>query len=155
MDLWLGLALMHQSPRRFGFDSQTRGTRENRRAQCESTGFRTGLAPSRVRVHRSQTCVWGRSMCRGRRTRILLHLHIQREKIVLRGSRAGRRCDDDDDLLSPDLNRDLSRTRKEGLRGHPRPGVDFNVSAWSRPSVFAVHTAVSPGFCTPTRGFQD
>jgi ssDNA-binding Zn-finger/Zn-ribbon topoisomerase 1 len=30
-------------------------------------------------------------MCRGRRARILLHLHIQREKIVLRGSRAGRR----------------------------------------------------------------
>ena len=27
----------------------------------------------------------------GRRARILLHLHIQREKIVLRGSRAGRR----------------------------------------------------------------
>jgi hypothetical protein len=27
-------------------------------------------------------------MCRGRRERILLHLHIQREKIVLRGSRA-------------------------------------------------------------------
>ena len=26
----------------------------------------------------------------GRRARILLHLHIQREKIVLRGSRAGR-----------------------------------------------------------------
>jgi hypothetical protein len=25
-------------------------------------------------------------MCRGRRVRILLHLHIQREKIVLRGS---------------------------------------------------------------------
>jgi hypothetical protein len=30
-------------------------------------------------------------MCRGRRARIRLHLHIQREKIVLRGSRAGRR----------------------------------------------------------------
>ena len=30
-------------------------------------------------------------MCRGRRARILLHLHIQREKIVLRGCRAGRR----------------------------------------------------------------
>jgi hypothetical protein len=26
-------------------------------------------------------------MCRGRRARILLHLHIQREKTVLRGSR--------------------------------------------------------------------
>ena len=32
-------------------------------------------------------------MCRGRRARILLHLHIQREKIVLRGIRAGRRSD--------------------------------------------------------------
>jgi len=42
------------------------------------------------------------------------------------------------------------RTRKdsEGLRGHPRPGVDSNVSVWSRPSIVAVHTAVSPGFCT-------
>jgi hypothetical protein len=30
-------------------------------------------------------------MCRGRRARILLHLHIQREKIVLRGTRSGRR----------------------------------------------------------------
>jgi hypothetical protein len=30
-------------------------------------------------------------MCRGRRTRILLHLHIQLEGTVLRGSRAGRR----------------------------------------------------------------
>jgi hypothetical protein len=28
-------------------------------------------------------------MCRGRRTRILLHLHILREMRVLRGSRAG------------------------------------------------------------------
>jgi hypothetical protein len=55
--------------------------------------------------------------------------------------------DDDDDLLSPDLNRDLSQ--KEGLRGHPRPGVDSNVSAWSRLSVVAVHTAISPGFCAP------
>jgi len=26
---------------------------------------------------------------------------------------------------------------------------------WSRPPVVAVHTAVSPGFCTPTRRFQD
>ena len=51
------------------------------------------------------------------------------------------------------------RTRKdsEGLRGHPRPGVDSNVSAWSRLSVAAVHTAVSPGVCTvtPTRRFRD
>ena len=30
-------------------------------------------------------------MCRGRRTHILLHLHVQREKIVLRGSRTGWR----------------------------------------------------------------
>jgi hypothetical protein len=30
-------------------------------------------------------------MCRGRRTRILLHLHIQSEGTALRGSRAGRR----------------------------------------------------------------
>jgi hypothetical protein len=30
-------------------------------------------------------------MCRGRRARILLHLHIQLEGTVLRGSRAGRR----------------------------------------------------------------
>jgi len=46
-------------------------------------------------------------------------------------------------------------SRKEGLRGHPRPEVDSNVSAWSQPSVVAVDTAVSPGFCTPTRRFQD
>ena len=51
-------------------------------------------------------------------------------------------ANDDDDLLrhASDLNRDLSR--KEGLRGHPRPGVDSSVSAWSRPSVVAVNTAV-------------
>ena len=30
-------------------------------------------------------------MCRGRRARLLLHLHIQLEGTVLRGSRAGRR----------------------------------------------------------------
>jgi hypothetical protein len=30
-------------------------------------------------------------MCRGRRARILLHLHIQLEGTVLRGSRSGRR----------------------------------------------------------------
>jgi len=30
-------------------------------------------------------------MCRGRRARTLLHLHIQLEGTVLRGSRAGRR----------------------------------------------------------------
>ena len=66
-----------------------------------------------------------------------------------------RMCDDDD-LLSLDLNRDLSQ--KEGLRGHPRPGVDSNVSAWSRPSVVAAHTANLPGVCTLRRGgagFQD
>ena len=37
----------------------------------------------------------------------------------------------------------------------PRPGVDSNVSAWSRPSVVAVHKAVSPGVCAPARRFQD
>jgi hypothetical protein len=65
-------------------------------------------------------------------------------------------CDDnsdDSDLLSPNLNCDQSR--KEGLFGQPKPGVDSNVSAWSRLSAAAVHTAVSPGFCTPTRRFQD
>jgi hypothetical protein len=58
-------------------------------------------------------------------------------------------------MMSPDLNRDLSR--KEGLRGQPRQGVDSNVSAWSQLSVAAVtvHTAVSPGICTPTRRFQE
>jgi hypothetical protein len=35
---WLG----HQPPWSFGFDSQTRGTRENRRTLCKSTGFLTG-----------------------------------------------------------------------------------------------------------------
>jgi hypothetical protein len=30
-------------------------------------------------------------MCRGRRARVLLHLHLQLEGTVLRGSRAGRR----------------------------------------------------------------
>ena len=39
-------------------------------------------------AHR-ETCVW--SMCRGRRTRIQLHLHIQSDGTALRGSRAGRR----------------------------------------------------------------
>ena len=33
---------MHQPPWSFGFDSQTRGTRENRRTLCSSTGFLTG-----------------------------------------------------------------------------------------------------------------
>ena len=37
---------MHQSPWSFGFDSQTKGTRENRRNLCSSTGFLTG--PSRM-----------------------------------------------------------------------------------------------------------
>ena len=50
-------------------------------------------------------------------------------------------------FFSPDLNRDVSG--RGGLSGQPKPGVDSNVSAWSRPSVVAVHTAVSPGFCTP------
>jgi hypothetical protein len=45
----------------------------------------------------------------------------------------------DYDLLSPDLNRDLS-----GKEGHAdNPGVD------------SIRTAVSPGFCTATRRFQD
>jgi hypothetical protein len=57
------------------------------------------------------------------------------------------------DLFSPDLNRDLSG--KEGLREQPRPGVDSNVSASSLLSVVAVNTAISPGFCTSTRRFQD
>jgi hypothetical protein len=34
--------VLHQSPWSFGFDSQTRGTRENRRTLCESTWFLTG-----------------------------------------------------------------------------------------------------------------
>jgi hypothetical protein len=37
---------LHQSPWSFGFDSQTKGTRENRRNLCSSTGFLTG--PSRM-----------------------------------------------------------------------------------------------------------
>jgi len=39
---WLGLA---PATLEFGFDSQTRGTRENRRTLCESTGFLTGPTP--------------------------------------------------------------------------------------------------------------
>jgi len=39
-------------------------------------------------------------MCRGRRARILLHLHVQREKLVPRGSRTGRRFEL---LLIPEL----------------------------------------------------
>ena len=62
-------------------------------------------------------------------------------------------ANDDDDLLrhASDLNRDLSFTRTP-------QGVDSNVSAWSRPSVVAAHTANLPGFCTLRRGgagFQD
>ena len=38
--------VLHQSPWSFGFDSQTKGTRENRRNLCSSTGFLTG--PSRM-----------------------------------------------------------------------------------------------------------
>ncbi len=34
--------ILHQPPWSFGFDSQTRGPRENRRTLCESTGFLTG-----------------------------------------------------------------------------------------------------------------
>jgi hypothetical protein len=43
-------------------------------------------APASLPPAHRETCVWTRSMCRGRRARILLHLHIHREKIVLRGS---------------------------------------------------------------------
>ena len=38
--------VLHQPPLSFGFDSQTRGTRENRRTLCESTGFLTGPSPA-------------------------------------------------------------------------------------------------------------
>ena len=38
--------VLHQPPWSFGFDSQTRGTRENRRTLCESTGFLTGPSPA-------------------------------------------------------------------------------------------------------------
>ena len=44
------------------------------------------------------------------------------QQLVVRHLPYSHIYDDDDDLLSPDLNRDLSR--KAGLRGHPRPGVD-------------------------------
>jgi hypothetical protein len=42
--------VLHQPPWSFGFDCQTRGTRENRRTLCSSTGFltsqpRPGWAP--------------------------------------------------------------------------------------------------------------
>jgi hypothetical protein len=36
---------LHQPPWSFGFDSQTRGTRENRRTLYSSTGFLTGPTP--------------------------------------------------------------------------------------------------------------
>ena len=39
---WAGGWVLHQPPWSFGFDSQTRGTRENRRTLCSSTGFLTG-----------------------------------------------------------------------------------------------------------------
>ena len=35
-------------------------------------------------------------------------------------------------------------SRKEGLRRQPRPGVDSNVSAWSRPSVCVFIPALTP-----------
>ena len=38
--------VLHQPPWSFGFDSQTRGTRENRRTLCKSTGFLTGPSPA-------------------------------------------------------------------------------------------------------------
>ena len=40
--------VLHQPPWSFGFDSQTRGTRENRRTLCKSTGFLTGPSPAMV-----------------------------------------------------------------------------------------------------------
>ena len=59
--------------------------------------------------------------------------------------------DDDCDLLGPDLRPYHIRKDSEGVRGQPRPGVDSNVSAWSQLLfVVAVHTANSPGFCTPS-----
>ena len=43
--------VLHQPPWSFGFDSQTRGTRENRRTLCKSTGFLTGPRPSLLTVY--------------------------------------------------------------------------------------------------------
>ena len=40
-----GSSRVPQPPWSFGFDSQTRGTRENRRTLCKSTGFLTGPIP--------------------------------------------------------------------------------------------------------------
>jgi len=40
------------------------------------------------------------------------------------------------------------KSRKEGLRGQPKPGVHSTVSAWSRLSAAAVHMVVAPGFCS-------
>ena len=54
-------------------------------------------------------------------------------------------CMIDYDLLSPDLNRDLSR--KEGLRGQPKLGVDSN----SQILVSAVNCCQLPPF---TRRFR-
>ena len=46
---WAGGWVLHQPPWRFGFASQTRGTRENRRTLCLSTGFLTGPSPGCLR----------------------------------------------------------------------------------------------------------
>ena len=42
--------VLHQPPWSFGFDSQTKGTRENRRTLCKSTGFLTGPKPQCPRL---------------------------------------------------------------------------------------------------------
>ena len=47
----------------------------------------------------------------------------------------------------------FARTPQPEAGGHGKP-VDADVSAWSRLSVAAVHMAVSPGFCSPTRRFN-
>ena len=67
-------------------------------------------------------------MCRGRRARNLIHLHIQREKIVLRGSRAGRRfgCRNHPSCVYV-LGR---RTRRE--RGGRTIGPENAVGEWAR-----------------------
>jgi hypothetical protein len=51
---WAGGWVLHQPPWSLGFDSQTRGTRENRRTLCKSNGFLrgpTGLGSSSLVSH--------------------------------------------------------------------------------------------------------
>jgi len=50
--------------------------------------------------------------------------------------------DDDDDLLSPSHKLILTVTYLGKRVYADTPGVDSNVSGWSRPSVVAVHTGV-------------